>query len=54
MCCLLTGFSFLLVVFFALMLVGSIITGADGGLALVGLFGAAIMVVFFWGLSQIF
>jgi hypothetical protein len=54
MCCLLTGASFLLAVFFAVLLVGHIISGTDGGLALVGLFGAAILFVFFWGLSRLF
>jgi hypothetical protein len=36
MCCLLTGASFLLAVFFAVLLVGHIISGSDGGLALLG------------------
>jgi hypothetical protein len=42
------GLSFLLVVFFAVLVVGHMISGTDGGLALVGLFGAAILFVFFW------
>jgi hypothetical protein len=36
------------------LLVGNIISGTDGGLALVGLFGATILFVFFVGLSRIF
>jgi hypothetical protein len=54
MCCLLTGLSFLMVCFFAVLLVGHIITGADAGLTLVWLFGAAILFVFSWALSQFF
>jgi hypothetical protein len=54
MCCLLSGVSFLLADFFTVLLVGSVITGADGGLALVGLFGTAILFVFSWALSQFF
>jgi hypothetical protein len=54
MCCLLTGLSFLMVCFFALLVVGHIVSGTDGVLALVGLFGSAIMFVFFLGLSRIF
>jgi len=54
MCCLLTGASFLLVCFFAFLLVGNIVSGTDGGLALVGLFGALILFVFLLVLSRIF
>jgi hypothetical protein len=54
MCCLLTGVSFALLVFFAIALVGNIISGSDGGLMLVYLFGSAILCVFLLALSRIF
>ena len=54
MCCLLTGLSFLVMVFLAVLLVGTIITGTDGGLTLVWLFGAAIVFCSLIGLRMIF
>jgi hypothetical protein len=41
-------------VFFALLVVGHMISGTDGGVALVGLFGAAIVFFFFVGLRSFF
>jgi hypothetical protein len=54
MCCLLTGLSFFVMVFFALLVVGHSISGTDGGLALVGLFGAAIVFFSLVGLRTLF
>jgi hypothetical protein len=54
MCCLLTGLSIVALVFFALLLAGNIITGTDDSPALVGLFGAGIVLVFLLVLRALF
>jgi hypothetical protein len=54
MCCLLTGLSIVVMVFFALLVVGHMISGTDGGLALVGLFGTAIVLLVLVGLRALF
>jgi hypothetical protein len=43
-----------MVVLMAVLLIGDVITGADGGIHLVLLLFFGILFLFFWGLSQLF